>query len=294
MAVTETRNLPAKFIEDLGKDYAKQLTAATAIPIDTSKFAPSVAAQDALQTQAATLAGSGVGSFQPFITAAQQAAADAGATIGGIAGLTGAPTAAQTAAFTSPFQQQVIDTTLAEFDRQRAINEQNIRDQQAQLGALGAGRSGVQLSEFQAQSGRDRAALEAQLRQQGFQQAQAARQQDIQNRFGLAQAQSGLGQFQTGLAAQVPQLQRADISTLGQVGAAQQAQRQAVLDAQRQAARTAAYEPLERLGFFGQGVTGLMGGYPAQYQFSATPPASPLQTALGLGTGIAGIFGALK
>jgi hypothetical protein len=294
MAITETRNLPAQFIEDLGKDYAKQLTATTAIPIDTSKFAPTVAAQDALQTQAATLAGTGVGSFQPFITAAQQAAADAGTTIGGISSLTGAPTAAQTAAFTSPFQQQVIDTTLAEFDRQKAINEQNIRDQQAQLGVLGAGRSGVQLSEFQTQSGRDRAALEAQLRQQGFQQAQAARQQDIQNRFGLAQAQSGLGQFQTGLAQQVPALQRADVSTLGQVGAAQQAQRQAVLDAQRQGARTAAYEPLERLGFFGQGVTGLMGGYPAQYQFTQTPPASPLQTALGLGTGLAGIFGALK
>tara|TARA_R100001443_G_scaffold63475_1_gene73266 strand:- start:344 stop:1228 length:885 start_codon:yes stop_codon:yes gene_type:complete len=294
MAITETRNLPAQFIEDLGKDYAKQLAATTAIKVDTSKFAPTVAAQDALQTQAATLAGSGVGSFQPFITAAQQAAADAGTTVSGIAGLTGAPTAAQTAAFTSPFQQQVIDTTLAEFDRQRAINEQNIRDQQAALGALGSGRAGVQLSEFQTQSGRDRAALEAQLRQQGFQQAQAARQQDIQNRFGLAQAQSGLGQFQTGLAAQVPQLQRADISTLGQVGAAQQAQRQAELDATRQGARTAAYEPLERLGFFGQGVTGLMGGYPAQYQFQSTPAASPLQTALGLGTSLAGIFGALK
>ena len=301
MAVTETRTLPAQFIEDLGKDYAKQLAATTAIPIDTSKFAPQVAAQDALQTQAATLAGTGVGSFQPFITAAQQAAADAGTTVSGIAGLTGAPTAAQTAAFTSPFQQQVIDTTLAEFDRQRAINEQNIRDQQAALGALGSGRAGVQLSEFQTQSAKDRAALEAQLRQQGFQQAQAARQQDIANRFGLGQAQAGLSQgqlglgaFQTGLATQVPGLQRADISTLGQVGAAQQAQRQAVLDAQRQAARTAAYEPLERLGFFGQGVTGLMGGYPAQYQFQATPPASPLQTALGLGTGIAGIFGALR
>ena len=171
------------------------------------------------------------------------------------------------------------------------------------------------MSEFQAQSGRDRAALEAQLRQQGFQQAQAARQQDIANRFGLGQAQSGLaqsqaglgqqqlglgqfemgrGQFQTGLASQVPGLQRADISTLGQVGAAQQAQRQAVLDAQRQAARTAAYEPLERLGFFGQGVTGLMGGYPAQFQFGSTPAADPLQTALGLGTGLAGIFGALR
>ena len=350
MSVTTTRTLPAQFIEDLGKDYARQLTATTAIPVDTSKFAPTVAAQDALQTQAATLAGSGVGSFAPFIQAAQQrdiaagqqaAAAqqrltDAGQTLGGagqtlggvattlsgIAGLTGAPTAAQTQAFTSPFQQQVIDTTLAEFDRQRAINEQNIRDQQASLGALGSGRAGVQLSEFQTQSGRDRAALEAQLRQQGFQQAQAARQQDIANRFGLGQAQAGLGQaqagiagqqaglgqqqlglgqfemgrgqFQTGLASQVPGLQRADISTLGQVGAAQQAQRQAVLDAQRQAARTAAYEPLERLGFFGSGVTGLMGGYPGQFQFGSTPAADPLQTALGLGTGLAGIFGALR
>ena len=294
MAITETRALPAQFIEDLGKDYAKQLTATTAIPVDTSKFAPTVAAQDALQTQAATLAGSGVGSFQPFITAAQQAATDAGTTVSGIAGLTGAPTATQTQAYTSPFQQQVIDTTLAEFDRQRSINEQNIRDQAAAMGSLGAGRTGVQLSEYQSQSGRDRSALEAQLRQQGFQQAQAARQQDIQNRFGLGQAQLGLGQFQTGLAGQVPQLQRADISTLGQVGAAQQAQRQAELDATRQGARTAAYEPLERLGFFGQGVNGLMGGYPAQYQFQSTPPASPLQTALGLGTGLAGIFGALK
>ena len=336
MAVTTTRTLPAQFIEDLGKDYAKQLTATTAIPVDTSKFAPTVAAQDALQTQAATLAGTGVGSFAPFIQAAQQrdvaagqqaAAAqqrltdagqtlgDVGTTLSGIAGLTGAPTAAQTAAFTSPYQQQVIDTTLAEFDRQRAINEQNIRDQQASLGALGSGRAGVQLSEFQTQSGRDRAALEAQLRQQGFQQAQAARQQDIANRFGLGQAQSGLaqsqaglgqqqlglgqfemgrGQFQTGLASQVPGLQRADISTLGQVGAAQQAQRQAVLDAQTQAARTAAYEPLERLGLFGSGVTGLMCGYPGQFQFGSTPAADPLQTALGLGTGIAGIFGALR
>ncbi len=55
MAETIQRNLPAQFIEDLGKDYAKQLTATTAIPVDTSKFAPQVAAQDALQTQAATL-----------------------------------------------------------------------------------------------------------------------------------------------------------------------------------------------------------------------------------------------
>ena len=308
MAITETRSLPAQFIEDLGKDYAKQLTAATAIPVDTSKFAPTVAGQDVLQKQAATLAGSGVGSFQPFIdqakaqgTAAGQTVGDVGTTLSGIAGLTGAPTSTQMQQYMSPYQSQVIDTTLSEFDRQKAIQEKSIADQAIASGAFGGGREGVQRAEFASQSGRDRAALQAQLLQQGFGQAQQARQQDIQNRFGLGQAQSGLaqqqlglGSFQSGLAGQVPQLQRADISTLGQVGAAQQAQEQAELDAARQGARTAAYEPLERLGFFGQGVTGLMGGYPAQYNFQSTPPASPLQTALGLGTGLAGIFGALK
>ena len=263
MAITETRNLPAQFIEDLGKDYAKQLTATTAVPVDTSKFAPTVAAQDPLQQQAATLAGQGVGSFQPYLQAAEAA--------------TG-PQAYQ--AYMSPYQSQVIDTTLSEFDRQKAIQEKSIADQAIASGAFGGGREGVQRAEFASQSGRDRAALQAQLLQQGFGQAQQAAQNQYQQQVGLA----GL----------LPQLQRADVSTLGQVGAAQQAQSQAELDAQRQGARTAAYEPLERLGFFGQGVTGLMGGYPAQYNFQSTPPASPLQTALGVGTGLAGIFGALK
>ena len=72
MSVTTTRTLPAQFIEDLGKDYAKQLTATTAIPVDTSKFAPQVAAQDALQTRAATLAEARCWIFAPFIQAAQQ------------------------------------------------------------------------------------------------------------------------------------------------------------------------------------------------------------------------------
>jgi len=308
MAITETRSLPAQFIEDLGKDYAKQLTAATSVGIDTSKFAPKVAGQDVLQQAAAGLTASGVGSFQPFIQAAQQQATAAGQTIGdvgttlsGIAGLTGAPTSTQIQQYMSPYQSQVIDTTLSEFDKQKAIQEKSIADQAIASGAFGGGREGVQRAEYQSQSDKDRAALLAQLLQQGFGQAQQSMQQDIQNRFGLGQAQQGLagqqlglGQFQTGLASQVPQLQRADISTLGQVGAAQQAQKQAEIDAQIQAARTAAYEPLERLGFFGQGVTGLMGGYPAQYNFQSTPPASPLQTALGVGTGLAGIFGALK
>ena len=297
MAVQEQRTLPPKFIEDLAVDYGKQLTALTAQPIDTSKFAPTIAAQDPLQQQAATLAQSGIGAFQPFVTAAQQAATDFGTGITAAQQLTGTGAgtgAGSIASFMSPYQQQVIDTTLAEFDRQRAIQEQNIKSQQAGLGALGSGRAGVQLAEFGTGSDRERAALQAQLLQQGFGQAQAARQQDLANQVNLAGQQLQAGQFQTGLARLVPSLQTGDIRTLGSVGAVQQAQSQAQLDAQREANRLAAFEPYERLGTFGSGVASLISGYPGQRQFTSVPNPTPLQTALGIGTGLAGLYGALR
>jgi hypothetical protein len=311
MAVQESRVLPPKFIEDLAKDYGTQLTALTAQPIDTSKFAPTVAAQDPLQQQAATLASSGIGSFQPFVTAAQTQAADAATQLGtaatGIAGAesllgTGAGTGAGSiSSYMSPYQTQVIDATLAEFDRNRAIQEQAIRDQQAQLGALGAGRAGVQLAEFGTGQARERALLQAGLLQQGFGQAQAARQQDLANRQALASQRAGLAgqqlgqaQFQQGLAQLVPSLQRGDISTLGSVGAIQQAQQQAQLDATREANRLAAFEPYERLGTFGSGVAQLISGYPGQRQFTSVPNPTPLQTSLGIGATLAGIYGSLR
>ena len=297
MAVQETRVLPPQFIQDLATDYGKQLTALTAQPIDTTKFAPTVATQDPLQTQAATLAESGIGAYQPFVTAAQQAATDFGTGITAAQQLTGTGAgtgAGSIASFMSPYQQQVIDTTLAEFDRQRAIQEQNIKSQQAGLGALGSGRAGVQLAEFGTGSDRERAALQAQLLQQGFQDAAARRQQDLANQVNLAGQQLQAGQFQTGLARLVPSLQTGDIRTLGSVGAVQQAQSQAQLDAQREANRLAAFEPYERIGTFGSGVASLISGYPGQRQFTSVPNPTPLQTALGIGTGLAGLYGALR
>ena len=311
MAVQESRVLPPQFIEDLATDYGKQLTALTAQKIDTSQFAPTVAAQDALQTRAATLADQGIGSFQPFVTAAQTQAADAATQLGtaatGIAGAeallgTGGGTGAgSVSSYMSPYQTQVIDATLEEFDRNRAIQEQQIRDQQAQLGVLGAGRAGVQLAEFGTGQPRERALLQAGLLQQGFGQAQTARQQDLANRRALAQQRAGLAgqqlgqaQFQTGLAQLVPSLERGDISTLGSVGAIQQAQRQAELDAQREANRLEAFEPYERLGTFGSGVAQLISGYPGQRQFTTVPNPTPLQTSLGIGATLAGIYGSLR
>jgi hypothetical protein len=410
MAITETRALPAQFIEDLGKDYAQQLVGTTAKPIDTSKFAPQVAGQDALQTQAATLAGQGVGSYAPYLTSAGQAGTAAGtaltgagttlgtagteltgagtalgtaqSTLGGISpyisaagtglgtagttlggtqnyltaaqGLTGtgagaAGTAGSIASYMSPYQSQVIDASLANYDQQSAAQRSAVT-QQAGLGTVGnldSGRFGVQLGAFDAQSQRDRALMEAGLLQQGYGQAAGARQQDYSNQLGLAQGQSGfagqqaqfagqqlglgqaqlglgqaqagmagqqagfagqraalgqqqaglasgqlgLGQFQQGLGGATQQYGLQDVSSLGQVGSVQQAQAQAQLNATQEANRLAAYEPTERLGFYGSGVTGLMGGYPGQYQFSQQADPSPLASALGIGATLGGIYG---
>ena len=260
-------------------------------------FAPQVAPQDFLQTRAAELAKSGIGSYQDFLDAAGTQFGKAAEGIAGAEALLGAGAGTGTGSiqdFMSPYQSQVIDATIADFDQQRKIQEQAIKDQQAALGVLGAGRAGVQLGAFQAEQDRALNSLLAGIRQQGFQEAVARRQQDIANRQGLAQSRLGLGQFQTGLAGLQPSLQRADISTLGSVGAVQQAQAQAQRDAEREAARMAAFEPQERLGFYGQGVTGLMGGYPVRSTTTNIPNPTPLQTALGVGSTLAGIYGTVK
>jgi hypothetical protein len=327
MAIQQVQNLPAQFVQDLGQDLAKQVVAQTGVPVvstgiagisqqpgeDAAAFkarqdaaqafttrqqslsglAPQVASQDALQTQAQNLATQGVGSFAPFLQEAQTAGTAAGTALGGV-GLGATAFQQDVQDFMSPYQSQVIDATLAEFDRNKAIQEQSIRDQQAALGALGSGRAGVQLSEFGTGAARERALLQAGLLQQGFGQAQAARQQDIANRGALATQQLGLGQFQTGLGQLQQQATGTDISRLGQLGALNQAQTQANLDATREAARQATFLPQEQLDRYANQVTGIMGGYPGSTQTTNIPNPTPLQTALGVGTTLAGIYGGLK
>ena len=134
MATQTIQNLPAQYVQDLGKDYATQLAGLTGVPLDTSRFAPQVAGQDALQTQAYDLTKSGIGAYQPYIT---QAAAYSG------------PTGYQS--FMSPYQIDVIDASLAEFDRQSAKGLAGIGTQAAMSGNLGGGRVGVMRSEYQSQ-----------------------------------------------------------------------------------------------------------------------------------------------
>ena len=327
MAVQQVQQLPPDFIKDLGVDLAKQITAQSGVPTvatgiagitqqpgesaddfaarqqaarefttrqeSLAGLAPTVAGQDPLQQQAQQVAQAGIGSFQPFLDRAAAASTAAGTALGGVG--TGAQAFQQEVEqFTTPFQAQVLDATLAEFDRNKQIQEQQIRDQQAKLGVLGAGRAGVQLAEFGTGAARERALLDAQLRLQGFNQAQAARQQDIANRLGLAQAQRGLGGFEATLGGQQQALTGGDVRQLGTLGALNQSQAQAEADEQREAARQAAFLPQQQLDRFAGQVTGLMGGYPAQTQQTVTPNPTPLQTALGVGTTLAGIYGAIK
>ena len=258
---------------------------------------PTVADQTKLQQDAQKLATTaagttGIASFQPFLDQAQAAATDAGKTLGGV-GLGAKAFQQEVEEFMSPYQAQVIQASLDEFDRNVKQKEQQIRDQQTALGALGAGRAGVQLAEFGTGAARERLLLDAGLRQQAFQQAAAARQQDIANRGALAAQQQGLGAFQATLGGQQEGVLGTNIARLGQLGALNQAQAQAVADANREAVRQATFQPQEQLDRFAAQVTGIMGGYPGQTQTTNIPNPTPLQTALGVGSTLAGIYGGL-
>lgn len=242
MSVTPTsvtQVIPSPILEGALTAFTKKLEPLIGQQINTAAYAPQIAAESALQQQARTMAG-GLGSllgpqaYQPYM---------------------------------SPYQQEVIDTTLSEYDRQAAIQRQGIGQQAIQAGAFGGGREGVQLAEYDVGSAAKRAMSLAQLLQSGFQQAQAAANQQLT-------AAQGLGQYQT------------------QLGQAGQAQQQAILDAAQVAAKEAAYEPFTRLGLVGQQLSQIQpGAYPTQTVGYQQPqaPVSPLSQAIGVGSGLASI-----
>jgi hypothetical protein len=303
MSVQTTRNLPAQFVEDLGVDLAEQVVAQSGVPVvstglagisqqagesaadfkarqdaarafetrqqNLAGLAPQIAGLSDREKEARRIADAGIGSFQPFLSSAQQ--------LTGAGAGTGAGSVQE---FMSPYQTQVIDESLAEFDRQAAQRRQQVRDQATVSGAFGGGREGVQLAEFDAASDRNRAAIQAGLLNQGFGQAVARRDKAFQDQIGLA----GL----------VPQLQSGDIAMQGQLGGVDRSLAQAQADATREATRQATFLPQEQLDRFAGQVTGIMGGYPAQFQSTNVPNPTPLQTALGVGSTLAGIYGTVK
>ena len=286
------------YLTETAKDYAKQLTAATSVPIDTSKFTGRqfVAGEDPLQSQAIGLATQGIGSFQPFLQSAQAAITQAGQDVGGLQQFIGAGAgtgAGSIADFTSPFQQQVIDESLRQFDQSRAGGLTQIADRALDVGAFGGGRQGALEGQFMADTALGRAGLEATLRQQGFADAAARRAQAFAQQQALANQRAGLAQNQFALSNFQRAGTAADVANLGQLGAFRQGIDQSKLAADQQAAQTAAYEPFGRLSTYGTGLTGLAGGVAGQqFQTPATP--SPFSTALSTALGIGNLFGKFR
>jgi hypothetical protein len=362
--VVTQRTAPAEFIEAAGKTYLTDLQKAIGgfkgADLSTILGPQFVAGLDPLTQQAMGKAG-GLGAYAPYLQEAGRLAGAAETTLGGIPTdiaaaretLTGVPAdiAASRGAlgtatgdiaaargmigptayqqYMSPYQQDVIDTTLAEYDVQAAKGLPGLAAQAIGAGAFGGGREGVQRAEYQSASDRNRAALQAQLLQQGFgqaqqlaQQAQAQRmgvgaaqaglagqqlglgqaagalagqqlgvgQQQLGAQLGLAGQQLGLGQFQSGLAGQAPGLAGQEIAGLTTLGGLGQSQRQAQLSAQQQLASQQLYQPLTAAQQYGSGVMGLISGYPAQQMQQVSPSPSALQTGISAGATLAGLY----
>ena len=253
MAVQETRQLVNPTLEASLTNFLKKVDPLVGQQLNTASYAPQVAARNALQTAPETAA-AGLGSLT-----------GAGLNTGTAA----SPSQGSIAEYMSPYQQQVMDASLGEFDRNALIQQQGLRDQSIQSGAYGGARQGIMQTEQQRGSNMDRAALNAQLLNQGFGQAQQARAGDLQ-------AQQGLGTYQA------------------QLGQGLQGFQQAGLDAGTLAAREAEYEPFTRLGLIGQQLAQIQPGAFAStnvgYQSSAAP-ASPMASFLGGAAGAGGVLG---
>jgi len=243
MAETITRQYREPFVETAGLGVTTEGLRLLNQNIPTSTYTGSqfIQGQSGLEQQAATAAA-------------------------GLGALTGAQGYQQ---FQSPYQQQVIDASLAEFDRNAAVQQTGLRDQAIQSGAYGGGREGIMQSEAMRNNQLNRGQLQSGLLQEGFQNAQA-------QALAQLQAQQGLGTYQTQLGGQQRQIDQAGLS------------------AQQESAREAAFADYTRLGLVGPQLASVIGGFPAATQTQSTPPPSASQQLMGLGIGAAGLMGAMR
>ena len=279
--ITQT-NLPAPFIETMGKTFGEGITRLAAKPIDTTKFQPTVAevgtVGQAAQQAAASQAGlgqltfgaegqvtgigqgTGIAGYQPYLSAAT-----------GLLG-PGAGTGVGTvSSYMSPYTTNVIQAMKDQMADVKAQQDIQRNAQAVGAGAFGGARQGVQQSVADTEYNRMIGQMVAQQMGQSYNQAQMARQQDYGNLTGLAQLQ--------------PQLAMQNVGNIAQLGQQEQAYRQALQDTTAAQQKMALYEPYQRYGFFGEQLTGLMGGYPGGTRMTDQPAASPMQNLLGMGIG---------
>jgi hypothetical protein len=271
--------LPSGVLQPYGQNILKYGIGQLGTPIDVGALTPKVAGQTAFQQQAQQgianqsglgdvqrdasgqvtgfTGGTGVASYQPYLNQMSQfnTAAE---------GL--ADPSQDYQAFMSPYQQEVINTTMADFDRQAQIGSGQVGMNAYTAGAFGGSRQGVAEAEYQSSSDRNRAALLAGLYGQGYDQAQGYRQQAMTNQLGLGSLQQGLASF-------VPGMEQQNLAALSAVGQQDQLLEQSKLNAMAQANQSAYQLPLDRItdvaNIYGT-VSGAMPGSPTQ-KFAPNP-----------------------
>jgi len=280
--ITQT-NLPAPFIETMGKTFGEGIMRLGAKPIDTTKFQPTVAYQGALgqagQQAAASQAGLGQLTFDATtgaVTGVGQGSGIAGYQpyLSGAAGLTGTGAgtgAGSISSYMSPYTTNVIQAMKDQMADVKAQQDIQRNAQAVGAGAFGGARQGVQQSVADTEYNRMIGQMVAQQTGQAFTQGQSARQQDYMNQMNLAQQQ--------------PMLAQQNIQGIMGLGQQEQQYRQAMQDTTAAQQKMSLYEPYQRYGFMGENLTGLMGGYPGGTRMTDQPAASPMQNLLGMGIG---------
>jgi len=280
-------------VADIAATVAEELKTPLKVPLQE------VAGLSPTQVSAMNLAQQGIGSFQPFLQAAQAAQTAGLGTIGAgaqtVAGAQFEPTAERIGQFMDPYQQQVTQEALKEIDRQQQMASNQLAGQAVRAGAFGGSRFGIQQSELARNAAdlKSRRIFEDLSRnyQQAQQAAQAANTQRMQQaqQFGnLGRQTSGIGGAMAGLGAQTQAMGQSDVNQLMGIGGMQQQLAQKMFDTQT--ANVAAMEnaPFQRLSA-GAGIMGqlLPGGAGTQVvaPFAQTNPYAQAAGLLATGAG---------
>ena len=291
--VIQEARLP-KFQEDF---LANIFTSAKNLADDgTMPFAPSkLAGLSQGQQQAITSALQGVGSFQPFLQQGAQAIGQGIGQLGTaqqyVAGAGFSPTDYQQ--FMDPYTEDVIAATQADIARQGAMQQNQLGASAVGAGAFGGSRQGIAQGEIARNVMDQQARTGAQLRSQGFAQAQNLAQQAAQQQLKQAQLTGQLGQTVAGLGSQTAALGQLgqqmgvqDINTLLGIGGLQQGQAQKQLDIDKQNLLAQQALPFQKIGF----LSDIFKGVPSLQQTATTTSTPrPSTSSQLLGLGIAGL-----
>jgi len=246
-----------------------------------------IAGMDPLRSRAISLGENLVGSFRPFVQgAADQALAGQQALTQGMQFLQ--PEAIER--FQNPFQQQVIDATMDQLNRQADLRRAGASAAAVRSGAFGGSREGVQRAETERGLQQVKGDTLSRLLSSGFQSALQAAQNAGRLSGGLGQAFGSLAGTTGDLGRLQQALGQADISQLSQLGALRQGQQQAQLDAQRQNLMQQAQEPFTRLQLGQNLLQGMpSASIPSTFQQATTPGANPFLQGVGAYTTLSNI-----